>query len=177
MNLDIGETGYAEVMDFFKKRVNIRVVDTTGFKSRCIVYASANGVWHPNSPEVFHKRILKNDEFEWTRRGIAADRIIYIRDILKEWYVNGIGKEVDSIDRLIEYIRSFVFEYREIICIGSSAGGYISTILGIALKASYIISNSGQIDISQYAEMEREYPELYHAIVNVTSNCACNFNQ
>lgn len=78
---------------------------------------------------------------------------------MKEWYVKGCGEEIQDIDAIIAYLRPYIIGY-EVIVVGNSAGGYLAVILGNALDAKYVIDISGQVDIWQYAEDEKQYPEL-----------------
>lgn len=168
MNNDIGVDGYNRVVDFWKKNENIKIIDNAGCKNgRCIIYASSNGIWNPNTLDVFCKRIIENDYYEWKSwgGGEGFQRIIYVRDILKEWYVRGCSEKLPTIDALIEYLKPVTKEFR-LVTVGNSAGGYLAVILGIKLAADHVISISGQNNIEQYVPLKNEYPELYQADKN-----------
>lgn len=66
-----------------------------------------------------------------------------MRDVFKAWYVAGINSKVDSIDSLCALISELTKGYK-LITVGSSAGGYIATIVGIRLNALRIYNFSGQ---------------------------------
>lgn len=91
--------------------------------------------------------------------GGYSQKSIFLRDVLKEWYVKGCGEEIQDIDAIIEFLRPYTIGY-EIIVVGNSAGGYLAVILGNALNAKCVIDISGQVNIWQYAEDEKQYPEL-----------------
>lgn len=63
-----------------------------------------------------------------------------------KWYVNGINKDIDSIDKLIDFIARLTNGY-DLITIGSSSGGFIATLLGCKLNAKYIFNFAGQVDL------------------------------
>jgi hypothetical protein len=90
------------------------------------------------------------NKFEWIKRDWKindAGLNIYIRDVFKQWYIKGINSTINSIDKLVDFIKSKTKGY-EIITIGSSAGGYIATILGCRLNAKYVFNFAGQFDLS-----------------------------
>jgi hypothetical protein len=128
---------------------NIRIINLTNKSNRCLLFCSGNGLYFPNTVDEYKKRIRIDDRYEW--ENIAKNRrlkkniskIIFIRDIYKQWYVTGINNTVNNIDKLIEYLRSETNNYK-IITVGNSAGGYIAVLLGIILNAYRIVTISGQ---------------------------------
>lgn len=72
----------------------------------------------------------------------SAGKIIFIRDIYKQYYVNGINCEINTIDKLCEFLKKETEGMRIIIC-GTSSGGYIATILGIYLNAELVFNFGG----------------------------------
>ena len=92
-------------------------------------------------------RITKIDKFEWRKHLIRrAYKQIWIRDITKEFYVRGINNQINSIDKMIDFLKKETEGYRSI-CIGSSAGGYIATLLGAVLNAEYVYCFSGYFNL------------------------------
>lgn len=114
----------------------------------CAVYFSSNNIYYPNEEHVFSSRILDKNFFEWFRTRIPyAQKHIFLRDIHKQWYLTGIDRNIDSPDRLLEFLKRETDGF-EIVTVGSSAGGYAAMLYGILLQARKAISFNGQIEIS-----------------------------
>lgn len=112
--------------------------------NECVLYFSSNNIWFPNTEEAFRKSILENDRFEWERKPYRVGRKnIYLRDIYKSWYVQGINDRINSVDAIIDWLRKETSGY-EVVCIGSSAGGYMAALVGIILKAKLVFAFSAQ---------------------------------
>lgn len=164
MNTNIGEHNYNVIKDYWQNNSNILIYENKEIKAdKCIIYASSNGIWHPNTIEAFQRIIITEQRFEWKNLGGGVEgfkKYIFIRDIWKEWYVHGINSVIDNIDKLIAHLKN---ETRgcQVVTIGNSAGGYLAAILGMALSAEYVLDFSGQFNIWCYSDMEEEYPELY----------------
>lgn len=121
------------------------------------VFPSSNGLYFPNTPDVFQNEIIKRDKFEWESIGddaVANARRLFLRDIHKQWYVRGIGPNHSSVDSIIEFVNEQT-EGRRLRLIGSSSGGYLSVILGLALQAEMVLSFSGQFQLDATA---RDHP-------------------
>lgn len=162
MNNKIGEEGYTYVRQFWEKNDNIRIIyNLKADNNICMIYASSNGIWNPNNKQGFITKIEENDKYEWMRWGgiNRFKKTIFIRDVFKEWYVNGVNGRINSIDALIKYLEKETKGYK-LVTAGNSAGGYIATIIGVKLCASHIYNFSGQISIEDKACMKEEFPEL-----------------
>lgn len=127
--------------------------DERGDRSVCAIYFSSHNIYYPNTHRAFSKAILTQDHFEWykTRLNIAYKHI-FLRDIHKQWYVNGISKTHDSIDATAVLLRELTHGYRTI-WIGSSAGGYAATLFGNLLKGERVFSFNGQMEIESLLEV------------------------
>lgn len=79
MNIDIGKTEYEEVRQYWDTYKSIEVVDNPEINNReCIIYCSSNGVWHPNSIDIFRKNIVEENKYEWKNlRGGTKERDLY----------------------------------------------------------------------------------------------------
>lgn len=122
---------------------NIRICDGDDPNSKYIaVYCSSNGIYFPNDDETFTKRIVNQDKYDWKSNRIAGvKKHIYIRDIYKQWYVNGINDETNSVDKTAQLIKSVGDENTVYVFLGSSAGAYMALCLcsiigGIAYAGS-----------------------------------------
>lgn len=112
--------------------------------NECVLYFSSNNIWFPNTEEAFRKSIVENNRYEWNRNPYRiGKKNIYLRDIFKSWYVQGINDEINSVDAIIDWLRKETAGY-EVVCIGSSAGGYMAALVGIMLKAKLVFAFSAQ---------------------------------
>lgn len=112
-----------------------------------------NGLFAVNDEETFRKTIIEDNRYEWmnickhTKLEMYYSQIILVRDIFKQWYVNGINSDCTSVDDLLSLLRSMIPENNTIVTVGNSAGGYMAMLAGIKLKATSIFSFSGQFSI------------------------------
>ena len=120
----------------------------------CYVFFSSNNIWFPNTEEAFRRSFIDNDYYEWQRfENIKAEKIIFIRDIYKSWYVAGINETVNSIDALCSMLKKET-NGMKVITVGSSAGGYMAALAAAYLKAEYGICFSAQFDITVKGALE-----------------------
>lgn len=129
-------------------------IEYTGTQRGCVaVYLTSNNLFYPHNEEMFRKAVIEKNRFEWTRLKIKrAQKHIFLRDIYKQWYGIGINKELDSIDKVVEWLKDEVKGYSSIICIGSSGGGYFASIIGSKLQADLVLNFNGQWDIHDSIE-------------------------
>lgn len=131
---------------------NYRVENTGSKTGRAIIFFSSNGLYYPNDKRVFENTVISNDRYEW--RNLAKhpsirlyyEKIVYIRDIYKQWYVLGINNRLDSIDKIAFFLKEELRDYRITTC-GSSAGGYMAVCIGELLDVERIFTNYGQFDL------------------------------
>lgn len=140
------------VNDFYINNDNYLIeYDDSNPKDYCVIYFSSNDIYFPNSEIAFTENIIKTNRFEWYRSRVNfAYKHIFIRDVKKQWYLSGINASVNSPSKLFEFLKQETAGYK-IISIGSSAGGFIATIIGQQLKAERIYSFNGQFEIRALA--------------------------
>ena len=110
----------------------------------CVVYFSSHNIYYPNNENEFQKQILDKNRYEWYGARIKKGfKHIFIRDNKKQWYLEGINNDINSIEKLEVFLKSETKGYKTIM-IGSSAGGYAAVLFGSLLKSEYIISFNGQ---------------------------------
>lgn len=147
-NFQFGE----EVIQQYKNDDNYLIVETKNdikIERYCVIYFSSNGIYYPTTKEVFEKEIVRNNKFEMYKSRIKnAQKHIFLRDIFKQWYIKGINERINSIDKIVEFLRKETDGYK-IITIGSSSGGYIATIIGILLNAEYVLNFCGQFSLNE----------------------------
>lgn len=130
------------------------LIETTGQqKELCVIYFSSNAIYYPNDEATFRERIVSRNAFEWYKSRIAkADRHIFVRDVFKQWYVEGINREVPDHDSLLAFLQQATQGYRRVVTVGSSAGGYAAILFGCLLKAERIFAFCPQISIAPLVE-------------------------
>ena len=121
-------------------------------KDYCIVYFSSNDLYYPNNEIAFIESIIKKNRFEWYGNRINYGyKHIFLRDIKKQWYLTGVNEQLNSPENLYTFLLEETKGYKTIL-LGSSAGGFISVILGQLLNAERIYSFNGQFEIFSLLE-------------------------
>ncbi len=145
------------------QKSNYKVVDNPDATyNKAVIFLSSNGIYFPNTEEVFIQRILNEDryDYEYTSRNKIIKkyfkRVIFCRDVYKQWYVTGINQKYNTMDSLCELLKKITDGY-DVTVMGNSAGGYAAIIVGEYLKAERIISDCGQFKI---CELYRDNPLL-----------------
>jgi len=145
------------------------VINENAEKSYCVLYFSSNDIYYPNNEKAFEESILDKNRFEWFGNRIKiAYKNVFIRDIQKQWYLEGINSQINSIPKLIEFLKKETDGFK-IICVGASAGGFASIIIGQELGAERIYTFNGQFEILSllYKSKESVDPILFRNKENV----------
>lgn len=142
---------------------NYQCIDTGTASDICYIFFSSNGLYFPDEKEVFERVIIGRDRYEWKWVAAQADipgkagRIIYVRDVFKDWYSLGISKEVNTLDKTLDLLKILTEGYR-VVTVGSSAGGYMAVLAAVKLQADWCINFSGQYKIG--TDVRQEYRDL-----------------
>ena len=123
--------------------------------TECYIFFSSNGLYEEDTFEKFDKVMLQGNRYEWKsiasaikrRKGIG--KIIYVRDIYKNHYREGINSTLSSIDHVIEHLRECTKGYT-VTPVGISSGGYMAVIAGCRLNAKRVFCISGQFDLNKH---------------------------
>ncbi|SFU30198.1 hypothetical protein SAMN05216480_101549 [Pustulibacterium marinum] len=146
------------VKEVYKTRDNYKIVhdDSCINKSLCAIYFSSNDIYYPNEASVFKARIVDKDAFEWYGTRVeGAYKHIFIRDVFKQWYLHGINSKLNSIEKVLEFLKRET-EGKEVVIVGSSAGGYAGMLFGQLMQAKKIISFNGQTQLYDLLETTSE---------------------
>lgn len=137
-----------KIQKIYKKK-NYKIIYDKKKMNRCFVFFSGNGIYFPDNSEEFYRTIQIEDRYEWKKisKDIDAQKIIYLRDIKKIWYQKGINNKINNINKIIHLLKKETKKFSEIILVGSSAGGYLATIIGNFLKKAHVINFAGQVDL------------------------------
>lgn len=134
--------------EVYESHENYQVVDQPGEDGSCYVFFSSNSLYFPNSDKAFEHTIIANNRFEWKKNIPSnAQRAIFVRDVYKQWYLDGISEQRNSIDALCDLIREQA-EGNDIVCVGSSAGGYAAALIGslVGAKCSFVFSGQFSLE-------------------------------
>lgn len=155
----------------------------SGDRSVCTIYFSSNDIYYPNTEEIFTKRIVRKNFFEWYHTRIdRAYKHIFIRDVFKQWYLTGINHKINSPEKLVEFLRNETKEFGTITTIGSSAGGYAAILYGSLINAKTAIAFNPQFEIASLLKRSSEQIDplvfrlkdirkQYYDIVPLINNC------
>lgn len=134
------------VQDYWKNEPNylIEYDECCDSKDYCAIYFCSNDIWFPHTEEIFRKRIVEKNFFEWYHCRIGkAYKHIFVRDIFKQWYLTGINGQINSPQKMLEFLKNETDGFK-VITIGSSAGGYASALFGPKLKSEKSICFNAQ---------------------------------
>lgn len=113
----------------------------------CAIYFASNHIYYPNDLATFSNNIVKQNRFEWVNQKMQnVHKHIFVRDIKKQWYLDGINGVLSSPNKMLEFFRIETKGYR-LITIGSSAGGYAAVLFGQSLNADRIYSFNAQFEL------------------------------
>jgi hypothetical protein len=133
-----------KMIEVYTEYPNYKILNFDNHSNKCVIYFSSNGLYYPNTNHVFEREIIKKNRFEWEKNILkSAKKVIFIRDITKQWYLTGINSEINTIGKLFSFLHQETLGL-EVICVGGSAGGYAATLFGSLLKAKCIFNFSGQ---------------------------------
>ncbi|MBQ0111212.1 MAG: hypothetical protein KBS41_04740 [Oscillospiraceae bacterium] len=127
------------------KKDNFRIQIVNENIDVCYVFFTSNGFW---MDETFEDIVVSQDRYEWENLSkseqirSSAGKYIFIRDVYKHHYVDGINENIDSIDKIIDFLKAEVKGYN-LITVGDSSGGYMAMIVGTRLNAQKIYSFGG----------------------------------
>ena len=158
-----------EVWKVYREKDNYKIYDFNNTGNQCILYFSSNGIYFPDTAEAFTKAIIQQDRYEWRKSALgSAKRIIFIRDVLKTWYLKGINSKLNTVEKTLKLLERHT-DGLDVTCVGNSAGGYAAVLFGVLLKARRVFSFSGQFSLHFYLqnELERSQNKLLVEYENV----------
>jgi hypothetical protein len=159
------------MLEYYDLNDNYEILNLDSDSNLCVIYFSSNGLYYPSTSEVFNRQIVQGQRFEWKKNfSASAKKVIFLRDITKQWYLTGINSRIDTINKLKCFLEQET-QGMEVVCVGSSAGGYAATLLGCLLKAKYILNFSGQYSLSYILDQE-----VGHAKNPTLSRCSNDMN-
>lgn len=123
--------------------------------TECYIFFSSNGLYEDDTFEHFEKTMLHGNRYEWKsiataikkRKGIG--KIIYVRDVYKNHYREGISSTLPTIEHVMEHLRKCVEGYN-VTPVGISSGGYMAVIAGCLFHARRVFCISGQFNLNEH---------------------------
>lgn len=120
------------------------------------VYFSSNGLYCRGKTNFYDKVVVQN-RYEWKKNRLKnADIHIFVRDVFCASYYYGINNRIDCIDKLKNFLHEQLKDYKMVVMLGASAGGYAAVLLGSMLGVSHVFSFSGQFDKRKFGEACRK---------------------
>jgi len=117
---------------------NYKIIDYQNDTNKCVIYFSGSSIYYPNTEAQLGK-MIETDYYEWTKTKIFdVKREIYVRDVTKQFYVEGINKKINTIDKLIKILKKETELYDDVTMIGCSAGAYMAALAGALLEANRV---------------------------------------
>jgi len=145
------------VQQIYTERDNFLIeYDDRREKYWCAIYFCSNDIYYPNTEEIFRKRIVEKNFFEWYHSRInKAYKHIFVRDVFKQWYLMGINSTINTPKKLTEFLQNETEGYN-IVTVGSSAGGYAAILYGSLLNAKYVLAFNPQFEIKSLLKTTTE---------------------
>ena len=107
-------------------------------------------------------------EFLNTLEPLNTD-ILFVTDTIQTWFLYGINSEIDTIEKLTEYLGQVIKEYDNVGFVGSSMGGYGAILFGQLLNPNHCVAFSPQTFLSDELREkygEDRFPKYFHRLDN-----------
>lgn len=156
---------------------NFEVEDLDTSRKLCYIFFSSNGIYE-DSINKFYKSMIEENRYEWksiaeaVKKRKCVGRIIYVRDVYKKYYIYGINKEINTVDKVLDKLKELTEGYK-VVTIGISSGGYMAAVTGGHLSAERVFSISGQFEIKSCInedEANKVEDKEYFNIVEMIKN-------
>ncbi len=135
-------------LEWYFNHNNYLIEITSNSIDTVAIYFCSNNLFFPHDEKSFRKNLVEKDKYEWyTTRVKRASKHIFLRDIYKQWYVSGINANISNVKSLYEFLYNECKEFKEIVTVGSSAGGYAATLFGSMLNANICFNFNGQWEL------------------------------
>ena len=136
-----------------------------GDRKWCAIYFCSNDIYYPNTEDIFYKKIIEKNYYEWYHLRIKrAYKHIFIRDIFKQWYLAGINITTNTPEKLIQILQKETKDYN-VITLGSSAGGYAAILYGSFINTKYTLAFNPQFELQSL--IKRSSPQKNPLLFNI----------
>lgn len=116
------------------KETNYKIVDFDNKSELCLIVFSSNGLYSPNNYDQLLS-VYKNTKFEYDKilDNIIIKkyfkRIIFVRDVLRHFYMNGINNKINSVAKTFDLLNKLTEGYK-CYTLGNSSGGFVAILAG-----------------------------------------------
>lgn len=145
-----------ELVQLYYKDDNFLINHCSSNSNICCIFFSSLGLYKYNDINDL-KRVHDTDRYEWKSicdsKAVRSHykKIIFVRDIGKVFYLQGINERINSINKLASFLIKET-NGMKVYCVGSSAGGYIAYIISNYLKnVERIYSIGGVVDLNEHS--------------------------
>jgi len=122
---------------------------------------------------------LRNMDSHYTGRGRHRKKML-----VGNWYLGGLSGIGKNINHTLSFLKKIFKKYENIVCVGTSMGGYASILFGSILKVNYTITGNAQTDleyllkhttakgggkrkISQLEKRKKDCPKTWEKYANI----------
>lgn len=162
----IGNPELFELLREYHKGDNYQIINNPNSESNtCYIFFSSHGLYLTKKPQEV-QQILDSDHYEWTsiagnkRLLEKAKKIIFLRDVYRGLYLYGINDEINTVDKIKEFLLKET-EGMDVILAGSSGGGYMALVMaGLLPNTKRVLSLGGVVE----TDTLKTYGNLYEFI-------------
>ena len=146
----------------------INFSNKTDRKRICYVFFSSNGLYKDRNDAEIIKQMHDNERYEWKfiseNKKIKNNslKIIFLRDIYKAFYIDGINREINTIEKIKDFLIRETSGMDVYIC-GSSAGAYMALLIGNMLpNTKRVLSLGGIVDLTDWNDFSEYFKNNLH---------------
>lgn len=158
---------FEELMNSYRAEDNYVIKESNPDSNVCYIFFSSHGLYKENNNIDVLKNVHDSNRFEWLsifnnpKIMLHCKKAIFVRDILKVFYLDGISKKNNSLEKLALFLKKET-EGMDVYLVGSSAGGYAAYIVSNYLKnVKRIYSLGGIVDLKEHSTY-LEYCSLHN---------------
>lgn len=147
---------FEELMDSYRNDDNYVIKKSNQDSNICYVFFSSHGLYKENNNIYVLKKVHDTNRYEWLsifenhKISKNCKKAIFVRDIKKIFYIEGINKRIDSLEKLTLFLKTET-EGMDVYLVGSSAGGYAAYIVsGFLNNVKRIYSFGGVVDLNEH---------------------------
>ena len=109
---------------------NYKIINSDSHSNVCYLFFSSTGIVNSTRSKEW---VIEHDYYEFinvaqSKRFLdRASKMVFLRDLTGNFYINGINSDIDSVDKIISFLRNETVGY-DVIAVGVSGGGYLAMI-------------------------------------------------
>ena len=157
---------FDKLMDSYRNDDNYLIKESNKDSNICYVFFSSHGLYKENNNINVLKNVHDTNRYEWLslfeNQKISKNckKAIFVRDIKKIFYIEGINTRINSLENLALFLKKET-EGMDVYLVGSSSGGYAAYIVsGYLNNVKRIYSFGGVVDLNEHTTY-LEYLKTY----------------